>query len=46
MNTQKIDSFVLGEDNIISLITTNDLVIPLSNEEVVGMLNKWIKDGE
>lgn len=46
MNTQKIDSFVLGDDNTIIMITTNDLVIPLSNEEVVEMLNKWIKDGE
>lgn len=46
MNTQKIDSFILGDDNIINLITTNDIVIPLSNEEIVEMLNKWIKDGE
>lgn len=40
---KNIDQFVLGDDGCIIMITTNDIVTPLTNEEVVEILNKIIK---
>lgn len=43
---KNIDQFVLGDDGRIIMITTNDIVIPLTNEEVVEILNKIIKGAD
>lgn len=44
MRQDKIESFVLAEDDVIIAIMENDIVLPMTNKEVVEMLNEWLKD--
>lgn len=44
MKMEKFEKFVLAEDDVIMAITTSDTVLPMTNEEVVEMLNEWLED--
>ena len=44
MKLDKFESFVLAEDNVIIAITENGCVLPMTNNEVVEMLNEWLND--
>lgn len=44
MRQDKIEGFVLAEDDVIIAIMENDIVLPMTNKEVVEMLNEWLKD--
>lgn len=40
---KNIDQFILGDDGCIIMISNNDIVTPLTNKEVVEILNDMIK---
>lgn len=46
MSFDKVESFVLGDDNTIIMMTTSDKIIPLSNSELVDILNKMMENGK
>ena len=44
MKMEKFEKFVLAEDDVIMAIMKCDNVLPMTNEEVVEMLNEWLED--